>query len=183
MSVLLLHWGSYRWACNLWVLIIYLYFFPVILPSEIPRLATDPSERVFPGAWKLLSFLRFLGWVSVPPFCLSFYLLCFFPYLLSKTMGCLSGCLMSSASIQKLFCEIYSAFKCSFHEFVGEKVVSPSYSSAILGPPPNLALLKGDLFYIHDYLSRYLKLILCVSELKKYIFMGIFLWLNRKYRM
>ena len=24
---------------------------------------------------------------------------------------------------------------CSFDEFVGEKVVSPSYSSAILGPP------------------------------------------------
>jgi len=43
---------------------------------------------------------------------------------------------MSSAGIQKLFCGIYSAFKCYFDEFVGEKVVSPSYSSAILGPPP-----------------------------------------------
>ena len=50
-------------------------------------------------------------------------------------MGCFSGCLMSSASIQKLFCGIYSVFKCSFDEFVGEKVVSPSYSSAILGRP------------------------------------------------
>ena len=58
--------------------------------------------------------------------------------LLSKTMGCFSGCLMSSAGIQKLFCGIYSAFKCSFDEFVGEKVVSPSYSSAILGPPPQV---------------------------------------------
>ena len=46
-------------------------------------------------------------------------------------MGCFSGCLMSSASIQKLFCGIYLAFKCSFDEFVGKKVVSPSYSSAI----------------------------------------------------
>ena len=35
----------------------------------------------------------------------------------------------------KLFCGIYSVFKCSFDEFVGEKVVSLSYSSAILGPP------------------------------------------------
>ena len=61
-----------------------------------------------------------------------FYILA---YLLSKTMGCLSGCLMSSTSIQKLFCGICSAFKCSFDEFVGEKVVSPSYSSTILGPP------------------------------------------------
>ena len=46
-------------------------------------------------------------------------------------MGCFSGHLMSSASYQKLFCEICSAFNCSFDEFVGEKVVSPSYSSAI----------------------------------------------------
>ena len=37
--------------------------------------------------------------------------------------------------LSKLFCGIYSAFKCSFDEFVGEKVVSPSYSSAILAPP------------------------------------------------
>ena len=56
--------------------------------------------------------------------------------LLLKTMSFLSGCLMSSASIQKLFCGICSTFTCSFNEFVGEKVVSPSYSSAILGPPP-----------------------------------------------
>ena len=38
---------------------------------------------------------------------------------------------MSSAGIQKLFCGIYWAFKCSFDEFVGENVVSPSYSSFI----------------------------------------------------
>ena len=56
-------------------------------------------------------------------------------------MGCFSGCLMSSASIQKLFCGIYSAFKCSFDEFVGEKVVSPSYSSIILGPPLEIILI------------------------------------------
>ena len=39
--------------------------------------------------------------------------------LLLKAMGCFSGCLMSSAGIQKLFCGIYLVFKCSFHEFVG----------------------------------------------------------------
>ena len=53
-----------------------------------------------------------------------------------EELGCFSGCLMSSAGIQKLFCGIYSMFKCSFDEFVGEKVFSPSYSSAILAPPP-----------------------------------------------
>ena len=57
-SVLLLHWGSYCWAHNLWVLIIYLFSLPVMLPSEVPRLATDSPVRVFPGVWKHLSFLR-----------------------------------------------------------------------------------------------------------------------------
>ena len=55
-------------------------------------------------------------------------------------MGCFLGCLMSSASIQKLFCGFYSAFKCSFDEFEGEKVVAPSYSSTILGQPPYFLL-------------------------------------------
>ena len=42
----------------------------------------------------------------------------------------------SSEKTLKLFCEICSAFNCSFDEFVGEKVVSPPYSFAILAPPP-----------------------------------------------
>ena len=77
----------------------------------------------------------FPGRNSVPPSFVSFFVFYIFSYLLSKTMGCFSGCLMSSAGIQKLFCGIYSTFKCSFDEFVGEKVFSPSYSSAILAPP------------------------------------------------
>ena len=52
-----------------------------------------------------------------------------------EELGCFSGCLMSSAGIQKLFRGIYSTFKCSFDKFVGEKVFSQSYSSAILAPP------------------------------------------------
>ena len=56
-------------------------------------------------------------------------------------MGCLSGYLVSSASIQKLVFGVFSVFKWSFNEFVGEKVVSPSYSSAILGPHPHSSIL------------------------------------------
>ena len=37
-----------------------------MLPSEIPRLATDPQVRVFPGVWKLLSFLRLPSWDRSP---------------------------------------------------------------------------------------------------------------------
>ena len=62
-------------------------------------------------------------------------------------MGCFSGHLMSSASDQKLFCEVCSALNCSFNEFVGEKVVSPSYSSTILAPPPNRSYFKLEWCY------------------------------------
>ena len=51
-------------------------------------------------------------------------------------MGCFSGHLMSAASDRKLFCKLCSPFCCSFDEFVEEKVISPSYSSTILTPPP-----------------------------------------------
>ena len=77
----------------------------------------------------------FPGRVSVPSSFVSLFISYILFYLLLKTMDCFSGLLMSSASGQKVFCEVYSAFKCSFDEFVGQKVVSPSYSSAILAPP------------------------------------------------
>ena len=77
----------------------------------------------------------FLGRISIPTSLVSLFIFYVFSYLLSKIMCCLSGFLMSSASLQKLFCGICSVFKCSFDEFVEEKVVSSSYSSAILGPP------------------------------------------------
>ena len=79
----------------------------------------------------------FLGWSSLPTSFVSFFILYIFSYLFLKTIICFSGCLISSASIQKLLCGIYSALKCSFDEFVREKVVSPFYSSAILGLPPD----------------------------------------------
>ena len=101
-----------------------------MLPSVVPRLTTDRlgHESV---SWCLETSL----FLQTPYlFCLSFCLLYFFlpPF---EDNGCFSGCLMSSAGI-KLFCEIYSEFKCYFDEFGGEKVVSLTYSSAILGPPP-----------------------------------------------
>ena len=94
----------------------------------------------------------FPGQSSVPTSFVSFFVFYIFPYLLLKTMGCFSECLMSSASIQKLFCGIYSVFKCSFDEFVGKQVVSPSYSSAILGP-----LLNSNIWDMNcpEVLSRW----------------------------
>ena len=143
-SALLFRWGSYCWARNLLVLIIYLFFLPVMLPSVLPKLATDSAVRMFPGVWKPL-FLRVSSWdgisflgrdflpgTELPPhlLCLFFHRL-IFSYLFLKPMICFSGCLMSSASIQKLFCGIYSALKCSFDEFLREKVISRPI------PPPS----------------------------------------------
>ena len=85
-SVLLFCWGSYCWACNLLVLIIYSFFLPVMLPSVLPRLATDSAGRVFPGIWKplFLKFpsrdgLPFPGRSSLPTSFVSFSSFIFFP--------------------------------------------------------------------------------------------------------
>ena len=82
-------------------------------------------------------FLRLPSWDRAPslPLLSLFSVFYIFSYLFLKTMICFSGFLMSSASIQKLFCEVYSVLKCSFDEFVREKVVSLSYSSAIFRSP------------------------------------------------
>ena len=84
----------------------YLFFLLVVLPSEIPKLPTDPLVRGFLGVWKLLLFYS-----SIPNSFVSLFIFYVLSYLLSKTMGCLSGCLASSSSIKKLFCGISSAFK------------------------------------------------------------------------
>ena len=82
-----------------------------MLPPEVPRLATDLLVRVFLGVWKLLFFKTpFPEWSSIP----TSFVVYIFSYLLLKTMGYFSWCLMSSASIQKLFCGIYSVFKFFF---------------------------------------------------------------------
>ena len=117
----------------------YLFIFPpcyvsLCAPKACHRLGSE-CFLVF-GKFSLFK-TPFPGWSSLPISFVSFFVFYIFSYLFLKTMICFSGCLMSSASIQKLFCGIYSALKCSFDECVGEKVVSPSYASAILGLPPS----------------------------------------------
>ena len=131
-SALLLCWGIYRWAHNLCVLIIYFssWFCYSLWCHGSPQTWQWECFLVF-GNFSVFK-TPFPGWSSS---FVSFFVFYIFSYLFSKTMGCFSGCLLSSASIQKLFCGIYSAFKCSFYKFVGEKMVSPCYSSATLGPP------------------------------------------------
>ena len=78
-SVLLLHWGSYPWVHNLWVLIIYL--FP---PCYVALYASKARHRLGSESvsWCLETSLfetPFPGW-ALPPylFCILFCLLYFF---------------------------------------------------------------------------------------------------------
>ena len=122
-----------------------------MLPSVLPRLGTDSAVRRFPGVWKFVSKRDSLPGTELHPSL--FFLFLFFLYIFLlplEDLGCFSGCLTSSANIQKMFCGIYSSFKCSFDKFEGEKVFSPSYSSAILAPPPALIFLT-DSFPTSDF--------------------------------
>ena len=48
--------GELHRARNLWFLIVYIFFLPVMLPFVLSRPGTDSAARRFPGVWKLLSF-------------------------------------------------------------------------------------------------------------------------------
>ena len=106
----------------------YLFIFP---PGYVVLCGSKACHRLGSESvsWCLKTYLffktPFLGWSSIPTSFVSLFIFYTFSYLLSKTMGCFSGCLMTSAGIQKLFCGIYSAFKCSFDEFVGGESVLP----------------------------------------------------------
>ena len=90
----------------------YLFIFPFSLCyPEIPKLPTDPLVRGIPDVWKVLFYNSLFGRVSVPKSFVSLFIFYILSYLLLKKMGCLSGCLVFSASIQKLFCGIFSTFK------------------------------------------------------------------------
>ena len=132
-SGLLLHW-ELQLAHNLWV--------PPQLCCPL-RFQNSPQTHWWKGFLVFGNFSSFttpsLGWVSIPNSFVSLFIFYILSYFLSKTVGWLSGCLVSSARVQKLFCGICSVFKCSFDKYVGEKVVFPSYSSAILGPPPSIS--------------------------------------------
>ena len=90
------------------------------------------------------------GWVSTSNSFVSVFIFYILSYLLLKRMGCLSDYLVSSTSIQNLLCGSCSAFKWSFNEFVGEKVVSLFHASTILGPPPFIPLF--DFFFCFVFL-------------------------------
>ena len=104
-----------------------------MLPSVVPMLATDSAMRVFPGVCKCLSFLRLPSWDGTSSLSLLSLFLSFIFFLSPfEDNGLLFWvpdvlCWHSEAVLWNWT----SAFKCSFDEFVGEKVISPYYFSTI----------------------------------------------------
>ena len=100
----------------------YLFIFP---PCYVALCGSKARHRLGSesASWCLEASLffktPFLGLSSTPTSFVSLFIFYIFSYLLSKKMGCFSGCLMSFAGILKLFCGIFSASKCSFDEFIG----------------------------------------------------------------
>ena len=66
------------------------------------------------------------------PILLSLLFLFSLPYPSTWGFSCLLGGLMSSASVQWVFCRSSSTCRCVSNVSVGRKVISASYSSAIL---------------------------------------------------
>ena len=94
----------------------YLFIFP---PGYVALCGSKAQHRLSSESvsWCLETSLFFKTPFPGPDLSLPFvslFIIYIFSYFLSKTMGCFSGCLMSSASIQKLFYGIYSAFKVFF---------------------------------------------------------------------
>ena len=122
-----------------------------MLPSEVPRLATDSPVRVFPGVWKRLSFLRLPSLdrsLSLPLLSL-FLSFIFFPLPPFEGNGLPFWVPDVLCQHSEVVLWNFLNVQCSFNEFVGEKVVSPSYPSAILGPPPKVHIFKTSV--LHTY--------------------------------
>ena len=97
------------------------------------------SDYTWPFDFHLICFGKFSSFTTPSLGCRSlsrtslspFFCLYFLPYLILRRLVCFSGSLGSSASVQML-CGNCSTCRWFFDIFVGEKVVSLSYSFTIL---------------------------------------------------
>ena len=112
------------------------------LSSVALKLPPSATRSLCPGRGFLVcrnlsSFTAPSPLVQVPSL---FFCLCYFFFLLRypSTWGfsCLLGGLTSSASVQWVFCRSSFTCRCISTVSVGRKVISTSYSSAILPRPP-----------------------------------------------
>ena len=136
-SVLLFRWGSYCWACNLLVLIISLFFPSCYVALCVSKAHHRLGKESVPWCLEAsLLKIPFREQASLPGTGLPRHLLCLFFRLLYFFLPVFedNGLLFWLPDVLCQPTEVLwslLALKCSFEEFVREKVVFPSYSSAI----------------------------------------------------
>ena len=134
-SVLLLCWGSYHWARNLWVLIIYFSSWlccPLWFQGS-PQTRQWECFLVF-GNFSLFK-TPFPGRSSVPISFVSLFVFYIFAYLLLKRIASFLGASCPLLAFRSCFVEFTQRLNVLLMNLWGEKMVSLSYSSTILGPP------------------------------------------------
>ena len=115
----------------------------------------SPPIKELPSVWKPFLLHSSVPLVQVPSlfFCLcSFFFL--LPYPGTCGVSCLLGGLTSSASVQWVFYSSSSMCRCISDVPVGRKVISASYSSAILSRPPASTYFIS-LYIVQNYLNYY----------------------------
>ena len=160
---------------------VYFYLFNFSWLYCLLRFQNSPQTHLWEG-FLLCGNFSFTtpspGQVSVPNYFIYLFVFYTLSYLLLKRMGCLYVCLVSSAHVQKLICGSCSAFKWSFDEFVGEKVVSLSYSYIILGLPPLFFLQCGNLIFFSHQVYIYVWIWLWSFYCVLYMFCLSLLWFH-----
>ena len=155
---MLTYWATSLLAVAVWRVLCVFFFCLFVFPSQLCcplRFQNSPQTHWWEDFLVFGNFSYFTipspGWVFVLNSFVSLFIFYMLSYLLLKTMGCLSGCLVSSTSIQKLFCGIFSSFIWSFNGFVGGESGLPilflCHLMTVSPPPPNfLGFFKGCIF-------------------------------------
>ena len=125
--------------------ILCLFFFS---PGYVAKLSTDPPVRWFPTVWKLSFTTPSPGQVSIPNSFVSLFVLYILSYLLLKRMDCLSSCLVSSASVQKLFCWKLLSVQMIFSCICGGENVLPILFLCHLGTTLSVILFNSLLLIL-----------------------------------
>ena len=137
-SGLLLHWEL--WLCA-YSCVFFFFLFLLTLPSETPKLPQTHQWEGFLVFWNFSPFTTpSPRWVSIPNSFVSLFVFMFCPTSFQREWAPSLGAQCPLSGFRSLFCGSCSTFKWSFDEFEVEKVVSPSYSSAILGLPPSIKI-------------------------------------------
>ena len=137
----------------------YLFIFP---PDYVALCGSKACHRLSSESvsWCLETSLFFKtpfpGQISIPTSFVSFFVFYIFSYLLLKTMGCFSGCLMSSPAFRSCFVEFTQHLDGLLMNLWGRKW---SYSSAILGPRPK----HFNFSYSSGYTVHPIVVFICVS--------------------